>query len=82
MKDLDQVLARFPQRANEIRRLYLGDTRFRSICEDLSLAYSSLTGPVSDDPGVNSFRHDLCLLRDELESELLTYLSRHPATRH
>ena len=77
MTDLDHVLERFPKRANEIRRLYLGNTAFRSICEDLVLAYKSLNGPFADGTtGGSDVGLELQALRDELEAELLEYLNQ------
>jgi hypothetical protein len=75
MTDLDQVLARFPERANEIRRMCLRDSLFRSICEDLVLAYSSLgSARLKGDSGLSVAARDLRLICEELEAELLAYL--------
>jgi hypothetical protein len=76
MTDLDQVLARFPDHASEIRRLCLRDMRFRSICEDLVLAYRSLASVDSVRAVSPTGLEELRVLRDELESELLSYLNR------
>ncbi|MCE6951461.1 hypothetical protein LAZ29_11010 [Cereibacter sphaeroides] len=76
MFDLDDVLARFPERANDIRRLCLKDTHFRSICEDLGLAYRSRIGSgLPEDAGRSDAARELRALRDELEIELLAYLN-------
>lgn len=81
MVDLDDVLARFPERANDIRRLCLSDPHFRAICEDLGLACRPLIGSdPSDDASVSHAVHELRVLREELESELLAYLNRRSGT--
>ena len=40
--DLAHVLERFPEAANPIRRLFLADRGFRSVCEDYALARDAL----------------------------------------
>jgi hypothetical protein len=44
MRPVDLAIAFFPDQAETVRRLYLRDEQFRSICEDLSLAKTSLEG--------------------------------------
>jgi hypothetical protein len=80
MADLDQVLARFPERANEIRRMCLRDATFRSICEDLVLAYRSLDrSGLQSDAGLSAAVRELRALCAELEAELLGCLDRREA---
>jgi hypothetical protein len=75
MVDLHQALRRFPDRATAIRRLFLKDQRFRSICEDLSLAETALFALGQTlDGGDGRAAEELRLLRDDLEAELLRYL--------
>ncbi|WP_134680439.1 hypothetical protein [Paracoccus ravus] len=76
MRRVDLVVERFPQCADEVRRLYLRDADFRAICEDLALCLDSLhhfearpDAPLR--PEVDDFRN----LVTELEAEL----SRHIA---
>jgi hypothetical protein len=77
MTDFDQVLARFPERANEIRRMCLRDSFFRSICEDLILAYGSLgRSGLNGDAGLSPAARELRSICEELEAELLAHLDR------
>ena len=74
--DLDQVLARFPDRAETIRRLYLANDGFRSACADHGLALAALSAfearPDSGSrPEVAEYRQ---LIRD-LESELAALIA-------
>lgn len=76
MLRLDHVLIRFPERANEIRALCLGDPHFRSICEDLSLACESLSqGGQLDGATASASVIELRAVRGELEIELIQYLN-------
>jgi hypothetical protein len=76
MHAIAHAIERFPERVEVIRRLYLRDERFRAICEDLSLALTSLrqfeSRPDSHlRPETGDFRE---VLR-ELEVEMRDYLN-------
>ena len=75
MRAVDHVIEHFPESAAVVRRLYLRDERFRSVCEDFALSIHSLRrfeARVDADrrPEVEDYRK---LLR-ELEQELRSYL--------
>lgn len=76
MRAVELVVERFPERMDLIRRLYLRDERFRSICEDFSLSIASLQRfegrpDAHLRPEVDDYRS---MLR-ELEAEPRTYLT-------
>lgn len=76
MHVIDQVLARFPEKVATVRRLYLRDERFRSVCEDYVLCVDSLRRfedryDASTRPEVTDFRQ----IQRELEHELRSYLT-------
>lgn len=55
----------------------LQDPNFRSICDDLALAYRSLNSPrPRRDAGMSPDMQELGVLRTELEAELIRYLDR------
>jgi hypothetical protein len=75
MRPVDLAVGFFPHRAKAVRRLYLQDEQFRSICEDLSLAQASLLrfegqADFEAEEEVKDFRNVL----QELKAELRAYL--------
>jgi hypothetical protein len=72
---LDQVLVEFPEHARIMRRLYLSDENFRSICEDLALATKELRDAAVSRVAPDR-RAELSALRDALSRELITYVGR------
>lgn len=75
MRAIDRVIERFPEMASTARALYLRDERFRSICDDLSLAFASLQAfeqrpDANARPEIADYRQVL----EELEAELESYL--------
>ena len=76
MRPIDCVIERFPECAVLVRRLYLGDERFRAICEDYALALTSLRNfEERADADVRPEIDDYRSLIQELEDELQKYLS-------
>ena len=76
MRPIDRVLERFPECAVLARRLYLGDERFRSICEDFALAHKSLRNfEERADADLRPEIDDYRSLIKELEEELQKYLA-------
>jgi hypothetical protein len=76
MHVVDQIVERFPDKASTVRRLYLRDEEFRSVCNDYVLCVASLQGfearpDARRRPEVEDYRR----LRSELEGELGSYLS-------
>jgi hypothetical protein len=76
MRPVDQVVEHFPERRAMVRRLYLKDEQFRSICEDFGLSTDSLRRFVLRPdahlrPEIDDYR---ALLR-ELEQEIRHYLT-------
>jgi hypothetical protein len=81
MRAVDQVVERFPEQMEMVRRLYLSDEQFRSICEDFSLSVDSLRRferrpDAHLRPEVDDYR---TLLR-ELEDEIRSYLAAAEST--
>ncbi len=75
MHALAHVLARFPEEGSPVRRLYLKNAYFRSVCEDFALANASLrrfeARPDANlRPEIGEYREIL----DELERELRWFL--------
>jgi hypothetical protein len=75
MRTVDHVVERFPERTEQVRRLYLSDERFRSICEDFSLSIDSLRrfekrADAHLRPEVDDFRTVLHELEDEIRGYL------------
>ncbi|WP_353471785.1 hypothetical protein PVT71_10775 [Salipiger sp. H15] len=75
MRAVDHAIERFPDHAEAVRRLYLSDERFRAICEDLSLALSSLHHferhpDAGRRPEIDDFREVLRELEAEMRSHL------------
>ncbi|MCB1495246.1 MAG: hypothetical protein KDJ86_05640 [Bauldia sp.] len=70
------IVARYPRRELEIRRLYSRDAPFRSVCEDYDQATSALrywqSRPDADAAKIEDYRNFL----GELETEILTRLDR------
>jgi uncharacterized protein YdcH (DUF465 family) len=75
---LAPVLAMFPARKHELRRLSLKDPHFRSLSDDLCAAHDSLSRllarpEMAERPEVAEYR----VLIGELEAELRQYLATH-----
>ena len=74
MVDIRSIVARFPQRELDIRRRYIRDAEFRSICEDYEEATDALHHwqevTNEGDPRVEEYANFL----GELEAEILTKL--------
>lgn len=76
MRPVDLAIALFPDQAETVRRLYLRDERFRSICEDLSLAQNSLEGfEKRPDAHARAEIDDYRNVLQELKAELDAHLS-------
>lgn len=73
--DLKHVLERFPEDTLRIRRLFLADATFRSVCEDYGLARDSLARfesfpDAAQRPEVDDYRTVIA----ELEAEITALL--------
>jgi hypothetical protein len=69
--DLEQALGRFPGDSVMIRRLFLADPGFRSLCEDYRLAAEALAGfRRRPDAAVRPEIGDYCRVMAELEAEI------------
>jgi hypothetical protein len=76
MRAVDQVVERFPERMELVRRLYLSDEQFRSICEDFSLSIASLRRfERRPDAHVRPEVDDYRTVLRELEDEIRGYLA-------
>ncbi|WP_306753140.1 hypothetical protein [Paracoccus actinidiae] len=75
MRAVDLAVGFFPDRAKAIRRLYLKDEQFRSICEDLFLAQASLR-QFEGKPDAETLEEvkDFRTVLQELKAELRAYL--------
>jgi hypothetical protein len=69
--DLEQALQRFPADAAVIRRLFLADPCFRSVCEDYRLASEALAGfRRRPDAETRPEIEEYCRVMAELEAEI------------
>lgn len=79
MEEVRSILARFPRRELEIRRRFVRDARFRSVCEDHEEATRALHhwqfAAEKGDPEAARKLADYEQLVTELEQEALTYLN-------
>jgi len=76
MRAVDFAVGFFPDRAEDVRRLYLRDEQFRSICEDLLLAQASLQrfesrADAETREEIEDFRNVLQELKGELHAYLI-----------
>jgi hypothetical protein len=75
MRAVDLAVGFFPDCALAVRRLYLKDEQFRSICEDLLLAQDSLRRfEGRNDAETRVEIEDLRNILQELKTELRAYL--------
>jgi hypothetical protein len=75
MHAVDHAIERFPASAAIVRRLYLSNEHFRSICQDLALSISELRRfEARNDAHLRPEVEDYRKLLGELELELREYL--------
>jgi hypothetical protein len=73
--DLERALQRFPDEAPAIRRMFLSDPDFRSVCEDYRLAGDTLAGfQRRGGAGPRAAIDDYHRVVAELEHEIVGYL--------
>ena len=76
MRAVDHVVERFPERKELVRRLYLKDEQFRSMCEDFLLSIDSLRRfEGRPDAHLRPEVDDYRALLGELEAEIRSYLA-------
>jgi hypothetical protein len=74
---IQRLVARFPERAPEIRHSALSDPTFRDICDDLAIAIETLSSfearsDAETCPEIPEYK----TLIVELEAEVISYLAR------
>ena len=74
---IQRLVARFPDKAQEIRRAAVGDHNFRDVCEDLAIALSTLARFEARPDAVNCLEiPEYKALILELEDEISVCLDR------
>lgn len=81
---IDYVVRLFPRESANVRRLYLADTEFRSICDDYALARDSLARLTSRRPQgagqtiaeIEEYRRVIADLETELDRYVVLVVAR------
>ena len=75
MPSIDLLVSRFPRHELAIRRLYVRDPEFRSVCDDYADVERALEYWQAADPAVPERVTQYRQMLEELEAEVVTFLS-------